>query len=276
MGLDFNAATRYVNMGTQGNTALPQDYTILAWVYMPSTAWAGYASMVGSRIIVANWQGFVFNISYQSGQDGGIQYYIVRNSSWSFQQTINTVSGVVTGGKWEFVGMQASYTNDSSDYQKIFYGDLVTSASEPTYGTKTMYVGATWPSLATDNYYIGNHAASASNFYFRGKIAWYGMWTRLLTLGEIIDQQYNPHVTPNCNIFTHLGSHGITSQPNLAGNGYNGTIYSGANADHVPLKPWFGVDRRPTFTGGYFQAVSGAATPTGAITKQTNKRVGAY
>ena len=102
----------------------------------------------------------------------------------------------------------------------------------------------TYGSDAAEDACIGNKANDGTPFI--GRIAVTLLWNRALTLGELIDQQYNPHATSGCVGYWWL--HGTGTQPDLSGNANTGTVTGCAVADHVPLRPPFGTDVEFTAT----------------------------
>jgi hypothetical protein len=142
--------------------------------------------------------------------------------------------------KWWFIA--ADYDVGGASRHHIYRGDLTTAATECTYsvnqdGSGTRASDASWPFVIGNRRQTGVWAVA-----YRGDIAWVGLWNRVLTLKEIIEQQFRPHKTSGCVLFTHLGFNGTGTQYDLSGNGNNGTVTGASVADHVPLTLPFGYD----------------------------------
>ena len=69
------------------------------------------------------------------------------------------------------------------------------------------------------------------------RIAFFGQWNRVLTLGELKAQQFRPHVTGGCVTFTRYGFNGTGTQADWSGNGNSGAVTSATVGDSAPLPP---------------------------------------
>ena len=134
--------------------------------------------------------------------------------------------------KWVFVAGQTDITTAGNN--RMFAGDLTTVAVEATsYVTQSVGVLGAGGNNSGTIAVIGNN--SNANVSFVGSIAWVGVWNRILTTQEIQDQQYSPHLTSGCVLFTNLGYNGsATTAPDLSGNGNTGTV-TGATFSDDPL-----------------------------------------
>lgn len=155
---------------------------------------------------------------------------------------LNAFSGnnVITAGQWNYYGCVWDVGGANGD-QKLFVGDLTTIVAEiGSYTIQTVGAGAQSDDSGSSQG-IGNYVEEAgSNFSFEGDIAFFAIWNRVLTLGELRAQQFRPHVTNGCVGFYHLGFNGTGTQADWSGNGNSGSVTGATTSDHVPLGPPFG------------------------------------
>lgn len=200
--------------------------TILAWVY-PTDVTTGVSHSILERTPsdFSDYRGLQIATS-------GISAFMRRGSP-AYTGIEIGASGFMVANQWQFVGCQMDASGTVAANQKLFYGTLLAAAAEvSSYDTQDPGSGATSQG-SSENTTIGNNNGSSYGSGFPGKIAWVGTWSRILTVGEIIAQQFRPHRTANCELLMHL--FGTGTQPDLSGNGRNGTV-TGATADsHVPL-----------------------------------------
>jgi len=90
---------------------------------------------------------------------------------------------------------------------------------------------------AAGSWMVGNNnTPNAPTF---GKISLFMAWNRALPLGELLQQQSNPHFTPGNIIFSHYGIHGASGagvQQDWSGNGNHGTVTGATKTDHAPIQ----------------------------------------
>ncbi len=173
-----------------------------------------------------------------SGFPGDLQVVVNRVTTLTNYTTSNTP---ITSGVWQYVAF--TFSTATSPSVAMYRGSLTAIAAACTFASPAVGSGALI-SDAADNFKTGNDNSNASSF--QGDIAWIGQWNRVLTAGEIQDQQFNPHVTSGCVMFTHYGYNGTSTQPDWSGNGNSGTVTGATQAAHVPLNSPFGV------TNGWF------------------------
>jgi hypothetical protein len=172
---------------------------------------------------------------------------------------------------WNYVGFTFDIAGSANEVIQIYKGNLTTVAAEISYAYRTDGSG-TLNSDAAANFSIGN--ASGYGAAWPGTIAWFAHWNRVLTLAEVVEQQFNPHVTSGCVLFMHLGYNGTGTQPDWSGNGNNGTVTSATVSDHVPLGPMLRTRRRSGYVVGgtiYTKSVSGSLTIAGVPVKKTKR-----
>lgn len=248
MALDFDSASSdKINVGSGTSLDNLTTGTYLSWVFLRSSpahdgaiSWKGLAAS-GSRQ-------FRFN-------SGGSLLLAIFRATTNTQ--IEGTPSAIGFDKWSFVATVHN-TGGANGDQKLFGGDLSTIAAEPSsYISQSVGSGAVGDNSSTDMI-IGNRETNGRNF--EGLIAWIGIWNRVLTLGEMQAQQFRPHVTSGCVLFTHCGYNGTGTQADWSGNGNNGTVTGATVADHVPLGPPFGFD------------VSNPYTVAAAVAAATNRR----
>lgn len=155
----------------------------------------------------------------------GIDDYSLADSYYE-ASTYNLVNNA-----WQFIAS----THDGSatgDIIRLYYGNLTTIAALLTIGYSEDASGTLTDDSGAD-VRLGKGGGGGDSFTcIHG---WVGMWNTRLTLEQIRAQQFTPHVTGGCVLFTHLGFDGTTSQPDWSGNANNGTITGAVVADHVPI-----------------------------------------
>ena len=150
-----------------------------------------------------------------------------------------SVDSVLSVNAWQFIG----YVCDIASAQdgKIYHGDLSTLVTEVSYAVETD-AGGTFNATSGDMIFGRDSNASLP---FLGDIAIVMVWPgTALTLGQIQAQQFRPHITPGCEIFSHYGYNGVGAQPDWSGNGNSGTVTGATVSDHVPLGPPFGFSAK--------------------------------
>lgn len=130
---------------------------------------------------------------------------------------------------WKFIG--AAYGAGGAG-PRIYHGNLTTVAVEASYSAQTDGSGAV--SNGSGLAFIGgnNNPFTAA---FIGRIGLVMVWDRALTLGEIKAQQFNPHKTSGCILFTQYGFNGTSTQADWSGGANNGTVTGATQSSHVPL-----------------------------------------
>jgi hypothetical protein len=210
----------------------PTSLTVAGWFYITDdTQREGIYQYGGTDEWGLEWRADLAGDEFQAFAFCGTTYSNANALAANF-----AVYGL---NKWLFLAMTALRSSPASTDAVLLMGDLTTVLEEPSsYSTRTAGTGT--PGTAASTLRLGNTNASV-NREFRGRIAWFGMWSRILTVAELKDQQFHPHRTVSCEVFSHLGYNGTTNVPNWAGNALNGTITGTTlTPDHVPLGPVFG------------------------------------
>lgn len=138
---------------------------------------------------------------------------------------------------WNFCAARYD-TGAATGDQNVYVGNLSTPLAEPSaYASQAVGTGAVGGDAGSDAR-IGNNAAD--NGAMQGDIAFFGLWNRYLTYGEMLAQQWHPHPTEGCVVFLMLGWNGTSTQPDWSGNLNNGTVTGATVAAHVPLRALYG------------------------------------
>lgn len=166
-----------------------------------------------------------------------IQWWSVDTNDYSTQVgrvTVNALANTtgvnVPLNEWAYTAMTYSEGNGI----KVYNGSLTTIAVEASYTTNTVGTGAT---VNMNNDLIYGNDIPLFSLAYQGRISFFGMWNREMSLGEIKEQQFFPHNTSGCVVFQAPGFNGTSTQPDWSGNSNSGTV-SGATVDAgFPLKP---------------------------------------
>jgi hypothetical protein len=256
MALTFGAGT--ADRVSHGSAAsldnLPSStdgMTVLQWVYVTTRTDTRKLSSKGRGTAGVGWQLGL------SGTTGNLQMLCERATTDAFRITSDTP---VAANTWTFVAADAK--TSASPVTHIYTGTLTTIAVESSYGTDQDGSGSYGADAARD-FMGGNIDNTTPNLALQGRIAWIGLWNRVLSLGEIQDQQFYPHVTSGCVLFSHYGYNGTSTQPDWSGNGNSGTVTSATlTPDHVPIRAY--SSRRIREWRPYAGTVNTALTPAQA------------
>ena len=262
MALDFSAGTTdNCDFGSDSSLDDLSTGTFIAWVR--PTAVSGddtiYAKNNSSFTAFHNWL----------GNDGSGNILLdVRRTGPNLQ--VLTSNGPLSANTWSFIACVFD-TGGANGDQKHYSGGLSSAPTEDTYTTQQVGSG-TKSSEAGVNAVIGNVSTPQTWGTFGGRIAFMGVWDRVLTLEEITAQWRKLHPTANCQLFCHVGLAGTGTQVDLSGNGNDGTVTGATKADHVPIVPypfvvpWVVVPPSGNFT----QSASGTLTSSGATNRKTS------
>jgi len=213
-------------------------FTIVMWVYPTSLV---NNKKLCQKGLFATGGFFGWNLN---GTGGNLETS-VRRAGASTSYITNSTPLAITN-KWYCVALTYNSAASAGQVHNMYIGDLTTIVSEATYGTATDGSGSTSAQAAGEKLYVGNFGSA--NQAFPGHIAFFGMWNRELSLGEVQDQQFQPHKTSGNVVFIHLGFNGTSTQPDWSGNGNAGTVTGASQSAHVPLGPPFGLSRHFPYT----------------------------
>lgn len=230
MALTFNDSSQQVDHGSDASLDDMVPITILMWVY-PTTIDTTYR-----RAIAKGGSGLMelaFTDEFDIGVPNNFQFGRGYSTTGAFSRA---AQDTITVNKWQCIAV----TFAALVAPKLYHGDLDTIITETAYALEIAKSGT----LVTDaslSLRIGRREDATDTFL--GRIAFVGMWKRELTLGQLQAQQFHPHVTADCKLFTHYGFNGTGTQADWSGNTNNGTVTGASQADHVPLGPAFGFDQ---------------------------------
>ncbi len=263
------AANTYVSCGSAAGLDNIAAGTVLVWA-RPTDVANEY------RVLIS--KGWDQGTSAQLGWDlhtrsaDGTQLRFTVGRATSIQGVNSTP--VMSANTW---GCAAATWDITNGGPKIYYGTLTATLADvsasPANGSgaqnddsgRNVIVGA------QDDGSLG-YVATA----YYGSIAVAMVWNRVLSLAELRAQQFYPHPTAGCVLFTHLGYNGTGTQVDLSGNGNNGTVSGATVADHVPLKRfWLGVNWAPYVVAGggttYTATLNGSTSSSGGVNRAVSK-----
>ena len=229
MALDFTAASDRVSIAADASINNLSAFTCLIWFYTDSSASDAQVYFRKgenpSRVTLERLSGDADDFEGQ-----------VRHAT---THATTRTTGVNKPINTHFFTAMTFGDAQATNRIRIYTATLGNIVVEASYSTQTDGVG----SQNDDSSYpliLGNQ----SNFNERllGRMAFYHLVSSELTLSEIIEQQYHPHVRSDSQVFMHLGFNGTGTQPDWSGNGNSGTVTGTVVADHVPLGPPFGFD----------------------------------
>ena len=243
----ISAATDDINHGRNANVDDLTAWTVLALVNIRSglgsgtqTIWAkqrnGAGGATGYRICNAR-------------TTGQIQCNVGFTTTEAHHRSANSAGNILTADTWHIVG----FTFDGTD-TACFLGDRDNPIAETAYDGNETSGSGSQRSDASWDILVGN--VTAFSIAWQGDIAWVGHWNRVLTIGQMISQQYHPRRTSGCVQFTHYGYNGLVSALDLSGEGLHGTITGCAVTDHPPIRSAY---RRRVDAG---RSTAGGSGPT--------------
>lgn len=226
--LRFGAATS--DRIDSGNPTLLTDVdpgTICAWVYNTTTATNQRIWQKGSGS-----NSHIFRLT--TSRFGVV---IQRTTPLNVEATATNFAQYATN-KWLFV-VGTWNTSGANGDQRIYVGDLRIAPAEPSSYDIAQTVGS--GTMATDagtNFGIGNFIGTPTVSWV-GSYAFFGMWKRQLSYGEIL-QQWSQWVTPGSHLstmgainYTLIGTSGSLVAFDYSGYGNHGLV-TGAVLSGVP------------------------------------------
>ncbi|MFA5937546.1 MAG: hypothetical protein WC822_06750 [Candidatus Paceibacterota bacterium] len=158
--------------------------------------------------------------------------------------------------KWLFVAA----TNDGTNAPKLYMGSLTEPLAEPSsYRTAIAPVGARGDDSA-NTLFIGNGNSPTFNQGFPGRIGLYGIVPAVMTLPELVQQQFSRvPIRSDYLLFANLGF-GAVNSVDWSGLARAGSVTGATLADHVP---------QGTFTG-YEASYPSTTTEIAAIADGTH------
>lgn len=234
-------ADSHVNVGSGTSIDDLAAFTIVAWIY-PTSLVSDDRGFIWTKGSGAAGAGLQFGINHDGNHVAGSLHLGQLGTpdldafSTAAEVTVNT---------WCFVAATGSI---GVTMPKMYEGTLTTTVTEITGGYDGQATGANIDSDAALNGYVGNW--SATNMSFPGYVDVVVVWNRILSLGELKDQQFRPHKTSGCVGLWYPGFHGIAAMPDLSGNGNDGAVFTNVSlAQGVPLGPPFGFSASVALLG---------------------------
>jgi len=232
MALLFDADSEEIDYGSGPVIGTDANFTILMWVY-PTVIdnifrqIGGNTTSGGSNHRVAT--------SDNTGGSGRIRCALSNDGT---NPDSASDSGTLTLNEWNFIAFR--YDTGDSQEVRLYRGDLDALITEVS-GYSKIQNGSGSTRAGTGNFILGSDPTNS--FGHQGRIATFMLWpSTALTLDQIQTQQFRPHVTLGCEIYSQVGWTGTTTQADWSGSGNQGTITGATIADHVPLGAPFGSD----------------------------------
>jgi hypothetical protein len=191
MALDFTGGdSDVVNHGSDTSLDDLQTWTKIFWVSQDS--WSGYRHLFQKNAGVSN-QDKQIEVNGDSG-NGSVRAVIRRSGP---NDTLEVSSFFASLSTWYFVVITYDAAASSGQRITLFRGTLTSTVSQTNQGG----TGTGTVVDASADLHVGNgYSGSAS---IDGKVAFFGHWNKVLTIGEIKAQQFRPHVTSGCVVFSH-------------------------------------------------------------------------
>jgi hypothetical protein len=226
--LSFPVNTAVVNCGSAAvlDNLGSSPFSIVQWVYPTGTgATALFASKENGT--AEGWRAVFSSTNRYS-------LIIDGSTDWNYQSANNTI----TANTWQFYAGTFNSGNAAGQKINLYKGTPGVNATELSYASAVDGVNKTTESA--QDMQIGA-LTTAGNLAFPGYIAFTGIWNRELTLGEIRDQQNNPHVTSGNILFVYTGYAGTGNQADWSGYAHTCTNTGGILAAGAPLGAAFGM-----------------------------------
>lgn len=240
MSLHFagSGGSNRVNVGSASNLDNVNPCTIIAWVWFNAFG-TNSDCVYGKGITSLRTNLYVASATALTVVRG-------RTTTSTQAQANTSAFASIATGKWCLFCGQYS-TGGAASAQKLYGGDLVTPAAEPSsYTTQTAGSG-TASSNAANSGIVGNNTNFTQEF--NGEIAVVALYGALLTAAQIQSWQFNPRARVDSTLalgMWHLGRNpaGTGTQPDISGNGNNGTVTGATASAHVPLWEFLAQRRR--------------------------------
>lgn len=227
MSLVFtDASSNRVDCGSSPSVDGKTAFTALVWFWMTSLAAA-------QRVLVSKFRG---------ATDEGWQFVIPSSAAelriefaraTTYMQYASNTTPIVTG-QWLFGAATVDQAAGTPGH--LYAGSLAAAATEVGYGTSVAGSGA-WSDDSARSFFIGNRDIASPNAAPGSRIAIVGYVGRVMPLEEIRRWQFDPQVVPDTAGLWPLGvaGSGTATQPDLSGNGNNGSPTGTSLGEHVPV-----------------------------------------
>ncbi len=248
MALNIADAADAVDHGSGASIDDLDPFTWMAWVNMNSftNGRAFFHKKLNTKYCILS-------------NTGGNVEFVVARATTNTQLITNDTP--LSTGTWQLVAFVFDSGGGAGEIGHVYVGNLTTPATESTYATETDGAGAVTTD-ADSGMFVGNKAGSGGNRSLQGHVACFTYVAEALTLKQVTDWQFRPRMLTNAKIFSHYGGTDTGNQPDLSGNGNDGTPAGTTVSDHVPLGPLFGFDIATALVAG---AAPAGNAPTGHI-----------
>ncbi len=222
MSLTINSDTDIIRVGTPGWPGTG-PFTFIMW-HKPA------ALTTNRRLFDGKGTG-VLTMRYNT-TGGNIAFQKEQATIDSESITSTTLST----GTWYCHGFTFSEANGC----KVYAGTLTSTMVEATYSPSPT-IGTGGSTDNNGNMGIGNISGASSAAF--GDYGTFIAFDFEMTLAQIQEQQFRPHVVSGCDGFYVMGVDGAGNVPDWSGNNIACTpVGVVVSADHVPLGPLFGFD----------------------------------
>ncbi len=220
MSLTLNSDTDIIRVGTPGWPGTG-PFTCIMW-HKPAAITSNRRLFdgKGTGVNTVRWNGTGGNITMEKGR--------------ATTDASRTTSTTHTAGSWICHGFTFSETNGVNVYE----GTLTSTMVLATYSAEEDGAGGSDDS--SGNMGIGNISGASSAAF--GDYGTFIVFDFEMTLAQIQEQQFRPHVLSGCDGFYVMGVDGAGNVPDWSGNNIACTPVGVVVSDHVPLGPLFGFD----------------------------------
>lgn len=201
-----------MNHGNDAALALSLNLTYMMWVYFEALGTDDFMWNKDTEVGERDRANTLFNDAT------AISASIDTNTG---SDSVDTDGGFLRTNAWLFIAFAYSENGASNDRLRVYVGDSTTTATEATYGSQANGSGGREDNSAADTI-IGNKTSDDQGM--NGQIAFLAYWDRRLTIDQIREQQFSPHITTGTLIMSFYGFQPAgDTQPDWSGTGNPGT-----------------------------------------------------
>lgn len=228
MALDFSSSGSLVDYGEPSGLGNAAAFTAWAWVYRTGD---GADQVIFSKLS-AYPNGWLLLVDNGAGE-GQLRFFLFRGSDFATRTEFASAVGTVPLNQWTFVAV--SYNEAASPRAKLYKAGVGDAVAEVTYTTQLDGTGSPTGDTGS-NIYVGSEEANTA-LTFKGRIARGGMVNSALnavTINAIRRESlFGANVAGTRILFDYVTAD--TNQPDLSGNGNNGTRAVATLAAHTPF-----------------------------------------
>ena len=225
MARHFDGVDDLINAGTGASLANLDPLTVCGWLYFVDLGAQNYPRVLSKEAVLN--EGIRIEVR-RAATAGNIAFGRAQTTAQCYY---NSVSSTIPFNAWRFVALQ--YRSSASPRMRIFVGTPTALATEVAYadtldGTGTPVSDSAWPLRIGD---------SVDVIPWGGRLGYISYIGAFLTLAEIQSIQFGiipAHLMSDVKGFWPLW--GVaTPEPDLSGNGNNGTVTGAVVADGPPV-----------------------------------------